>query len=650
MGILRLSVLYLLFLLILPVSAYAQLSSGGFPPGFSINFDSRNVTSINLKAPDYAKLRKEDDSLSAYGVPERMGVSLPVSISDENATTIISLNKHESLLQISLKVDDAVGLGLYFSDFLLGPLDKLFVYSADRSHVIGAFTHLNNRFNRLFATEVVKGASVVIELVENTSDDQASSFVISEVLVAYKEMEFPENGLSLPGNEPAIPNFDDRLAMKNAGNSGECEVNTSCVEGDAWRDQINGIVRIMIKNGPSSYWCTGSIMNNTRLDFTPYILTADHCAANLGVYATAEDLAKWVFYFNHEARACDDDRLLTTRSLTGAERIASSSIKLNDGSDFYLVKLYDIIPNTYSPFYLGWSARDELSSSGVSIHHPNGDVKKISTYTTPLQITQWGQVSGTHFNVRWAETANGHGVTEGGSSGSPLLNADGLVIGQLTGGESSCTNVNGPDQYGRLFFSWDQNGTSPDTRLQPWLDPENTGLKSLEGSFNTRIAIGQFTASETVIPVGTSTSFADLSRNDPWYWLWNFEGGAPSESTMQNPEGIQYNQTGTFNVSLIVRNDFGVDTVVYRDYIRVVPVVYPNPVSDKINIMFGNEAPEAQITIISTLGKVVAEILKPADLPVYEYHFGNTAAGMYFIRVAILSTGKDSYYKIIYTP
>ncbi|MDZ7845751.1 MAG: hypothetical protein U5L96_02660 [Owenweeksia sp.] len=53
----------------------------------------------------------------------------------------------------------------------------------------------------------------------------------------------------------------------------------------------------------------------------------------------------------------------------------------------------------------------------------------------------------------WAATANGHGVTEGGSSGCPLLDADGLIRGVLTGGLATCVANTDPDYYGKFSYS-----------------------------------------------------------------------------------------------------------------------------------------------------------------------------------------------------
>jgi hypothetical protein len=85
--------------------------------------------------------------------------------------------------------------------------------------------------------------------------------------------------------------------------------------------------------------------------------------------------------------------------------------------------------------------------------------------------------------VIWAQTANGHGVTEGGSSGSPLFDNAGHIIGNLTGGESSCdsANLDQPDYFGKFSYSWASCGADSTLQLRPWLDPDSTGVIVLEG-------------------------------------------------------------------------------------------------------------------------------------------------------------------------
>ena len=70
-----------------------------------------------------------------------------------------------------------------------------------------------------------------------------------------------------------------------------------------------------------------------------------------------------------------------------------------------------------------------------------------------------------------------YGASEGGSSGSPLFDDEGRIIGQLYGGSSECvglTDNGAADIYGRVDKSWDGAGSSS-TRLSDWLDPNGTG-------------------------------------------------------------------------------------------------------------------------------------------------------------------------------
>jgi len=616
----------------------AQRSAGGLPYSFTHEVNRQAIEQVTLKAPDYELLKRQDDSTSNMGIAQRMGICLSTELTIENSGTYTEIRPGRRIWQLSVHVDDAIALGLYYKDFNLAFDDSLFIYSDDKSHLIGAFTSENNNKNRVFATEPVKGETIILELSENTLTPEGSNFMISEVLVVYQQMPFPFNGISATS----------RNTESTKGDSEECEVSTVCPEGDDWRDQINGVVRIMIKNGNTAYWCTGSVMNNTALDFSPLILTADHCALSNGRYASQWDRNLWIFFFRHEATTCEDDTPSGTRSLTGCVKLASSTPLGNDGSDFYLVQLKEDIPNSYNPFFQGWSASDELSNTGVTIHHPAGDVKKISTYNTPLEYSQWGDTPQTHLMVQWSATTNGHGVTEGGSSGCPLFNASKRIIGQLTGGESDCSYLAGYDHFGRIYYSWDKNGENDTLRLQPWLDPLNSGLRVLDGSYNTKTAIAQFVANQTTIPVGSYITFNDLSINNPTQWEWIFEGGSPSSAQSRQPGLIYYDRLGNYDVTLVVSNEFGTDSLYLEDYIRVVPAIYPNPTRNNVFILFGNDENEHEITITNVAGKLISNFTVPGDTGSYEFSFLPYSSGIYIIKVK--SNQKEEQYKIVYTP
>ena len=193
------------------------------------------------------------------------------------------------------------------------------------------------------------------------------------------------------------------------------------------------------------------------------MLTALHCASEV----TDDEFALLKVYYNYERPECGEGNGFLNRRRTGVIRLADSDdIQGNnfDGSDFLLVEVEDEIPSSWDVYYAGWDASGSGSNSGVGIHHPSGDVKKVSTFTQNTSSISLGSF-GSHWRVYWVETITNHGVTEGGSSGSHLFNEEGLSIGTLSAGLSACTN-NGvgqgtgpdePDYYGKMSYHWDDN-------------------------------------------------------------------------------------------------------------------------------------------------------------------------------------------------
>jgi hypothetical protein len=221
-----------------------------------------------------------------------------------------------------------------------------------------------------------------------------------------------------------------------------------------------------------------------------------HC----GVSATTANMTQWKFYFKYEAPSCTNPSTAGTLDdyfITGCLRIADSGDNGGDsGSDFLLVKLGSstneaatittLKSANFSAYWNGWNANTTATTGGVGIHHPAGDIKKISTFSGTSVSAGWnGNGLSSHWRQSWTSNSNGHGVTEGGSSGSPLFNnSQGYIIGTLTGGSSSCNSPTSQDYYGKMSYHWTSNGTTNAERLKPWLDPTNSGVLTLAGSAN----------------------------------------------------------------------------------------------------------------------------------------------------------------------
>lgn len=76
-------------------------------------------------------------------------------------------------------------------------------------------------------------------------------------------------------------------------------------------------------------------------------------------------------------------------------------------------------------------------------------------------------------------------------------------------------------------------------------------------------------------------SFSDLSSNSPDQWFWTFEGGTPSTSTDKNPT-VTYTSSGTYDVTLWVKNDGGENETTSYNYINIVQ--FNNPLFTDIDV------------------------------------------------------------------
>lgn len=437
---------------------FAQISIGGKPLGFNekFNFNEGNLSATVMPAVDMEKINAEDEETAKMGNIPRFAVLIPISLNLDNSGTWTVLPGGDRIWRLKIQSPGALALTFHYDNFYLPEGAVMYIYSEDKSDLIGGFTKANNHASKLFATSLVKGDVSIIEYFEPQKVAGRGRISISGVGHAYRMVRTKDN----------------------ASRADFCEVDVVCSpEGDDWINESKSVVKIAVVVAPNGLgWCSGSLINNTNTDCVPYILTAFHC----GVASTMDNFNQYIFYFNNQRTTCDSGIVSDDQSITGAIKRAEGDIS---GSDFLLLELNDPVPLNYNAYYSGWNAENVASPSGVGIHHPAGEEKKISTYTTPLTTTGW-TMSNTHWQVLWSETPNGHGVTEGGSSGSPIYDNNKRIVGTLTGGGSSCSDLAAPDAYGKMSWHWTENTNKASQKLHRWLDPNNTGALTLDGTFS----------------------------------------------------------------------------------------------------------------------------------------------------------------------
>lgn len=607
--------LILPFIFLLSHATYSQINKGGSPPSFIRQGLKTEVQLMNISSIEMMERINNTYDKSDLN-PFEIGYTINTNFNLMNSGEWENLINGDRIWRLSVRSEGAQALNVYFTDFYLPARCELFIYNEDKSVILGSYTSDNNSENGIFATEIIEGEIITIELYQAHNSKEEAKFTISEIGHLYQYTGWSE------------------ITLKDFGDSDPCEVNINCLEGDNWQDQKRSVARILVKVNSSISWCTGALINNANQDFAPYFLTAEHCGKN----ATASDYNNWVFYFNYESYNCENpNQEPTSNSLTGSQLLAKAS--LSQGSDFKLLMLNDDIPLVFNPYFSGWDRQNQASQSGVTIHHPWGDIKKISTFSQQLISSEYeGGVedpNGGFWQVVWAETVNGHGVTAGGSSGSPMFNSQGKLIGSLTGGGASCSDLTSADYYGKLAYSWESNGTSENMQLKAWLDPQNIGLVTLNGiDYGEQIFIPEFKADTVIVPVGSSLNFNDLSAGVIINWEWTFDGALPSTSNLRNPSDIVYNTIGYHDVSLRISNNSRNERVTKPNYIKVVSIVSPIPTNDNITIYLGSTPINNVVfTLYDESGRQIDKFYSNGAIKSKVLNLSHYKSGFYFLRV-----------------
>ncbi len=429
---------------IISLMMFGQISYGGKPLSFTYKTQLKSKTQV-LEVPqfDYSALLAED--LQSKDKADRYGKVIKVDVNPENSGVWQKLANGNKIWTLAIRSKSAYSISLIFDNYCLRNGAKLFVYSVDKQSVIGAFTEQNNKANKWFSTIPIQGDEIIIELNTFGNDDYGVLNIV-EIVHDYKGVLY--------------------ALQTGFGQADYCNVNINCKAGKDWQIEKKAVVS-MIAGG---VLCTGTMLNNTALNKKPYMLTASHCvrtqnAANGGVYI-----------FNYESENCATNKEPIKQSLSGAQLVATGGTVL----DFSLLQLDMSPPKEFDVYFAGWNRKPQLSDTGfVSIHHPQGDVKKISKVKGNLEIADYGEgfLYNSHYLVREWKL----GTTEQGSSGSAIFDNKHLVIGDLSGGDAVCGNsIN--DFYTRLDLCWEYF-KSPKKQLKYWLDPIKSDAYQLKGIY-----------------------------------------------------------------------------------------------------------------------------------------------------------------------
>ncbi len=478
----------------------------------------------------------QDDDMIYGKKPLRIAVDQKVQLTPENSGRWINLDNGSRVWRLEVYSEGAEALAVFFERFRLDKEAMVFLYDPDFKTILGGFNHLTNKTSGILQTAFIPGSRLVLELQVPEGRD-------------YGE-------LSVGSFSHAFIDVFKKDKRKDAfyGLSGDCEVDINCSEGAAWQQLKRSVCRIIFKrNEFNTDLCTGTLINNTSEDGRAFFYTANHCIKTSFEAETA------VLYFNYESEECNGIDGNASMTLSGAEVLATS-----DSLDFSLLLLSEDPPEDYKPYFAGWSRSLNSPLSSVTIHHPRGDVKKISRDKDQALIEyqkedppEWlfrGSVPDAFWRIGDWES----GATEAGSSGCPLFNQAQLIVGNLTGGDASC-GYPFDDYFSKFFMNWDYY-PEKERQLKYWLDSLDTGFEFIGGYDPAGISDTLKSELFTVYPNPNDGYFKlqtdDLSTTGSRIRLYTITGSLIADYVVANIESYNFNlselENGVYIMDILI--------------------------------------------------------------------------------------------------
>lgn len=608
----------------------AQISIDSKPKSFEINTHSE-IEKISFPEIDLESILIEDSLDALRNRPMRFGYAHDSQIDFFRQSTKFQDKEGNDVYLLEIICQEAKSINLIYERFQLAKGAEFFVYTPDRQNILGAFTSANHKDNGGFATGLTPGDRVYLEYNANGSSE-SPEILINSVIHGYRSMHFPD---------------------KDFGDSGPCNLNVNCPVSQGWQDQINSVAMIVVGNG--TRWCSGAMINNTCEDGSPYFLTANHCLTG--------NFANWMFYFNYQSPSCNNVDGPTNQIVTGAELLST-----NSASDFALFEMSSRPPVNYNAYYSGWSRLGTGLDSTVGVHHPSGDIKKISFDNDPVTSTFYLSNAQIPNADHWRVVSWDSGTTEGGSSGSPLYNMKGQIIGQLHGGYASCNNLNASDWYGKMSSSWD-NGMDEDSRLDVWLDPAQSNKDSIYGSYFNTIASTDAAIDKIINPVSRTCLFSQIPsirvknkglnditslkilwsdglQTDTINWLGNISTGSSEEIVLDTISFTPGNYI--LNAELIEINGIMDNNSCNNSFSKSVDIVNGSEIELKLRT--DNWPEETSVWVSDTLGNIIYRVQDFRANRLDTFYFC-LPPGCYNVRIndswgdGIIGTG---FYHILY--
>jgi hypothetical protein len=439
----------------------------------------RAITTIHVTEREIAEIDnyscRKCGQLTSGAEKVRVGIVKPVGLeADFSGVTPESLSGSARFLAngmmrtvpggvvwtAALESEKATGLRVHFSDLNLPGDAALYIYNLN-GEAFGPYTGKGPDNDGDFWSHTVTGPVAFVQLrfqgPVTPEALQTTHFAIRDVGYLGEKflLAFMQKGARLPK--------DVDLTDTHCSYNAWCVEDAMCYDSGDWgqiEDVRMAIAHMEWVSGPWLYYCSGGLVADTDPGSQiPYFLTANHCidnptdASHLQCY--------WQYWTAYCHAPCYNPVGAVPRTI-GATLISGSSTN----GDYTLLQLNESPPA--GSILMGWTTQVVTYTANYQLYrisHPQGAPQAYSRH----RVDPTSPTCGGWPRPQWIYSKDVIGATEPGSSGSPVFNVNGQIVGQLSGAcgynpEDPCDFANNWTCDGAFaaYFS----------EVEPWLDPE----------------------------------------------------------------------------------------------------------------------------------------------------------------------------------
>ncbi|MBN2175002.1 MAG: PQQ-binding-like beta-propeller repeat protein [Bacteroidales bacterium] len=433
----------------------------------------------------------------------------------------------------------------------------------------------------------------------------------------------------------ALDAIDGSVIWKSEGlvNESSTESASFAVNGDLIVGNFDSVIRIDAEDGSTVWEIDRSCPTSNGQEVAVFENRGYYWEPSpYGPVVSVVDLEAGSYLYSSESLSAGIIQQLGL--FIGLDGIIYAPRSMNNASTDFLFALKDkgdsfeelwSTPIGYIPF----------STSGI------GSDGTIYTYSTAGEIIRLDPEDGTILNTSDII------FTSLGASPRMAIDANGYVFvtnGEFATGKFYSFN---PD----LTFRWSENITNVNIG-GPAIGPNGTlvicgvgnNVRAYEGFY---VLQAGFYAEPTEICEGEIVQFYNQSIGNITSLEWIFEGGNPETSNQTDPV-VEYDLVGIYDVTLIVSDGSGTDSLTLEDYITVnictdiavkegqKLILYPNPVEDYLRIEYFTTSQEQLIIEVYDTKGIMKLNMEPEATDnriATEFGVQNWAPGVYYIKI-----------------